>query len=134
MDIPDFTKIKEVILASTVIKHLVSEKKAKLIADVNLKDLPGIFNPGSAEMHRISMTVDAIVDDSKFGKSYIPGIIMEDVEFVKKDQKLRDILSKEMNDSSNNSDFHLRLLEMQAEFKRRKERTDFILGVFGIEI
>ena len=132
-DIPDFTKIRELIRASTVIRHLVSEKEARMIAYVNLKDILGIFNPGSAEMHRISATVDAIVDDSKFGKSYIPGIIMEGVEFVKKDQKLRDILSKEMNDSSNNSDFHLRLLEMQAEFKRRKERTDFMLGIFGIE-
>ena len=93
-DIPDFTKIKEVIRASTVIRHLVSEREARMIAYVNLKDLLGIFNPGSADMHRISATVDAIVDDSKFGKSYIPSIIMEGVEFVRKDQKLRDIFQK----------------------------------------
>ena len=132
-EIPDFTKIKEVIQESTIIRHLVSEKEARTIADVNLRDLLGIFKPGSAEMHRISMIVDAIVDDSKFGKSYFPGIIMEGVEFVKKDQKLRDILSNEIYDSTNNSEFHLRLLEMQAEFKRRRERTDFMLGIFGIE-
>ena len=59
-EIPDFTKIKEVIQGSTIIRHLVSEKEARTIADANLRDLLGLFKPGSAEMHRISMIVDAI--------------------------------------------------------------------------
>lgn len=132
-NIPDFVKIKNAIQDSTVIRHTVSKREARNIAEDSLRQILGIFNPNSEEGRRLSYTVDAIVEDARFGKSYIPGIVIEGVQYVKNDQKLRNILSKDLSDSSNNSEFHLRLREMEAEFRRSREKTDFMLGVFGIE-
>ncbi|MGC8505745.1 MAG: hypothetical protein ACP5NK_03440 [Thermoplasmata archaeon] len=129
----EFDKIRNAINDSSVIRHVVSRKEARNIADDSLNHMLGIFNLSPEESRRISLTVDAIVEDARFGKSYIPGIVMEGVQYIKSDQKLRDILSKDLNDPSNNSEFHLRLREMEAEFRRRKEKTDFMLGIFGIE-
>ncbi|MHB1709280.1 MAG: nSTAND3 domain-containing NTPase [Thermoplasmataceae archaeon] len=116
-----------------VVQHSVNYMEASKIASEGMRELYNVLRADSIERKYLSRIVDSIVEEAKFGRTYIPGIIEFELNFLKNDGEIQKLFGLNFQKNYDSESLILRLRELQSEISIRKEKTDFMLGVFGIE-
>jgi len=117
------------------VQHRVRYEEARAIAENGLSDLMRVYSISSKLKKQLDRTIDALINESRFGDTYVPAIITFGFDLIKNDPKLVELHSTiDSDDDQIVSEIRLRLQELESELRVRKEKMNLMLGVFGIEL